>query len=831
MGRRSSLCLVLAGILLTARPVQGASRSECDLSGPLGDFWPKIIRDWGRRIPGNNQGSTQIPIWVSLIYGDLPEGVASARLGAFLHRWSGLQERNWVRSEIWKRSYTHVEARPPASSLGFQQNLILLGTPTSNPFLSRVLAGAEIRLESDSLQIADRTYSGKDLLLVALLPSPFHSGKYVLCIAGMSEEVLLGLERLPFGDTDYVLFRGRKVVESGRFEKPRCDAWRAAKHPTVVPDHPGWATEEEGSLRYHFDSGRTSREAVRDLARRESEAVDAVTLRLRLPRNRERIEIFLYSSADEKFRETGDGSPAHLDEGALFVHRVLTPDSPPAAYQIALLLIVKNLGTRGAPGLRLALALAASPQFEGRTLEDFNSRVARTDNEPRLLAAVDGGSPSPGSGLVPALRAALFLRFLMDEGRTGELKQLYLNSATGSLSSHFRELLGETLDHAEERWAASLSQNVMARGGTAPSERAPVPDGGMEERRLLGQGRDLFRAREDAECRASLEALVKISPDNAEAHLLLARVAFRGGDPETALREARRAVELAPGDPEIVSWAHVTLGSAEAVRGHPTAAALELQDPELARGPNPPHRVAELWMENLGFSPNQKAVEEQRITQSRADLQNFDWDSAERELKSVLSSNPENAEAHFVLSQVYLQHQQYWLERATLSNELHPGTTPLDPALYGHLADRGEREMEKGMILTLPDLSRARIAQFSGEARNGSPIAGLDLFDPSLRKRSDWPDERHPHFFRGRNYFFASEWERARQELRLALGQDGTEARFLVWDLIYLGFIDLIQGKREAARAHFQSARDLGIGGRVGSAIRKGLALCETAKE
>ena len=106
-------------------------------------------------------------------------------------------------------------------------------------------------------------------------------------------------------------------------------------------------------------------------------------------------------------------------------------------------------------------------------------------------------------------------------------------------------------------------------------------------------------------------------------------------------------------------------------------------------------------------------------------------------------------------------------------------------------------------------------------------VAELELFDPVLRKQGDSPDQIHRHFFLARGYFFASRWERARQECQLSLAQDGDHQRIVAWDLIYLGFIDLLQGNQERAGAYLRAAGDLRIGGRVGRAVKKGLALLE----
>ncbi len=828
--RRGPMALLLIVMVLPGvQESQGAPAAACDLPGPLSDFWPKVIRDWNRRIPGLNAGPTQTAAWVSLVYGDPGGSDIGERLEKFIRQWSTQQEWNWVRSEIWKRQYSQVAEGRPDLRMSFHQNLILIGTPATNGFLARVLGKVGIRLRADALEISGRAYSGGDLLLVAILPSPFASGKYVLSVVGLSEEALLDLREIAFGDSDYALFRGRRLLEGGVFEKPFCDAWRPAKHPAILPDHRGWTTYERGTLRYHFDPARTPPEEVQALAAREIAVLERTNAALRFPRNQERIELYLYVSADEKFKETGDAGPVGLEAGASAIHRVMAPGTSPPAYPIALLLVRRNLGSRGSPGLRLALALAASPDYEGRPLEEFAVRAAGEKGRGGLRGIGDVETHQDGKGPWRALSAASFLRFLMDEGRTGQVKQLYLNSGSGSLALHFRDLMGESLDRAEERWGAGLAQagTDRAEAGTRSKPGGGTRGGSPEAMRLLSRCHESFLSREDDDAVRCLGGVLAQEPDLPEAHLLLARIAFRGGDPAQALREARQAIALGGGDPSLLAWAHLTLGRAEAVLGRPGAAALELQDPSLVRGPPAPRLVADLWLENLGLSPNRKIVEEQLRNEAQADLQNFDWDSAEEKLKAVLATNPDSAPAHFALSEVYLSRHDTWAERALLSNELHPGTTPLDPAFYQHLADRAARELEKGMELTLPELSGApRPGEPGGGTGERSP-SDLDLFDPSLRLQGDSPDQRHHHFFRGRGYFFASDMEKARQELRLSLGSDGADQRIVAWDLIYLGFIDLLQGRRESARAYFKEAQKLKIGGRVAGALKKGLALLD----
>jgi hypothetical protein len=49
----------------------------------------------------------------------------------------------------------------------------------------------------------------------------------------------------------------------------------------------------------------------------------------------------------------------------------------------------------------------------------------------------------------------------------------------------------------------------------------------------------------------------------------------------------------------------------------------------------------------------------------------------------------------------------------------------------------------------------------------------------------------------------------------------------MAWDYIYLGFIELLEGRKSLAKTCFLEARKLRIGGRVTAASKKGLVLVE----
>src|SRR4030095_9214063 len=130
------------------------------------------------------------------------------------------------------------------------------------------------------------------------------------------------------------------------------------------------------------------------------------------------------------------------------------------------------------------------------------------------------------------------------------------------------------------------------------------------------------------------------------------------------------------------------------------------------------------------------------------------------------------------------------------------------------------------------------LPEYAAERAEGDPhrvdaarlMKKSDLYDPSLRMEGDSPLEYHPHFFRGRALFFASDLAPGREEFRLSLSFDGAQQRIVAWDLVYLGFVDHFIGDIRSACAHFEAARRLKIGGEPAAAPGKGIALAGGCK-
>jgi|GEM_PF-2737596 len=98
-----------------------------------------------------------------------------------------------------------------------QYNLILIGVDSTNPMLRRV----PLRVCSDSVRIATKTYEGSGLSYILVYPNPSSAGKYMLVIGSNGPQISSAvLVDLTFsGWNDYEIYDHDSQVDAGDFNK------------------------------------------------------------------------------------------------------------------------------------------------------------------------------------------------------------------------------------------------------------------------------------------------------------------------------------------------------------------------------------------------------------------------------------------------------------------------------------------------------------------------------------------------------------------------------------------------------------------------------------
>lgn len=284
----------------------------------------------------------------------------------------------------------------------------------------------------------------------------------------------------------------------------------------------------------------------------------------------------------------------------------------------------------------------------------------------------------------------------------------------------------------------------------------------------------------------------------------MARVHFRAGRFDDAVKEAEAALALPGGSDDDRAWARVTAGRAHAASGRLMAATLELKSPAIDAGPPEVRVLADYWLEHLGQPLNRRAAHKILKQEAEADLMNFDWQAAEAKLLTVLAEDPRNRDAHSTLGAVYLSQYQYWYDWALLDRELFPGVSMADPESFKYLADKGKRETNLAAQLPFGEEER-----WLSETTSSVPGA----------------DQAPSHFLQGKVHFLRNEMEAARIEFETALTLERARSSLAAWCHLYLGRIALALGDAAEARGEFESALAMKVGGdvtkRAAEAIRR----------
>jgi hypothetical protein len=782
---------VVAALMGAARMGTAAAPSDAlALNGPLSDFWPRVIHDWSLRIPGLNRGPLQTFIWVSLIW-DGPEDLPIDDLADELQE---REARHWVRSQITKHRWSRIEHREAKRMQALRQHLILVGTPEDNSLVRRALEWTPLRVSRGLIETGAGSFRGEGLLLVAIAPSPINPTHYALVFTGTSSAALVDAPAAPYGDTDYIILRGRKVLERGFF------TWRDGKPTTAAvqraqtfTEHFNWSDLSLSHFQLHYSPISTKAESVRRLSERMDADLRRSATFYGIPAAEIRpITCYLYPSVDEKAHQTGDSRPAHLDHADEAIHAVIGGGieaiDPSWA---ALVLLRRATGQWGKaaetemPGLALATSLACCEDFEGIPLARWVARSARDPGYLPMDLLLARRAREMDGGDLAALDSAAFLRDLILRDGAARVAAFYRTARRSDFHDRFKEIFGVSIKQAESRWLASLPPLPAQPTAAASLDRAPQP------------ALEAFLARDDARAERLLDAL----PPGPAARTLLARIYFRSGRFD---RAAAAAESLASGwaSSEQRAWARLTLGRAHAMSGRLIAASAELSHDDILKGPEQVRVIADYWLETMGRPLNRRAANEILMEEADVDLMSFRWEEAEKKLQDVLAADPENREAHAALGKVYISKYTYWYDYILLDAELFPGTSAPDPEIYRYLEQKGNREI--ALAGNLPAGEQEKWQREAGPAETGSeqPLA---------------------HFLDGKVHYMEQYYEAARTDFETALSLGTDLPDLAAWCHFYLGKIAAAENDRPRARAEYEKALMIGGSPRVIALVMEAL--------
>jgi len=865
-------------LLLCASPAPAAGEPARDtrddvgtVRGPISDFWLKVRSEWSGYLktdtgplpdgggPLRQRTLVNPPpnrVWVSLVYADLGGGrdkPLAHLFDEFITEWKQAEGRNWPYAQIFDRTWDRM------SQTGRTQNIIMIGTPASLAPVGPLAESLGFTIAPGRIDIGKRKYRGDNLILVFIAPNPLNHDKYALAITGTNDEALMQAGHLPYGDSDYVLFRGRRILETGRFEKKN-GAWGPPQTWQATGSHAGYSIRESAHYTFWYEPDRLPREDLDALVAAKEKGYAGLAALAPPDAAPPRLVYYLYPSVDRKIDETARDEIVHVDLATGEVHTVYSRVARVVEPYLDLMVLLHHaIGPTRAPQLERALAIALAPEFQGQPVEPMVARLAAREPASTVVKALrdqDVIKPADGPPSSRDLMLAGFLKDLVRRHGREKAFQLVGRVSPGRFDDVFRDVYGRDLPHALEEWSASMGEPAAARARNEASKRTAPPAPDAQPGSHLARGLDLMKRREDVEAARELEQALETAPADPAALSSLAHIAFRHGDFDTAQRRARESLAAcspatqAPAPAacyEAEAWTHLTLGRIEALRGRFVAARVELTHPSVTGGPAPVPTLADYWLLTMGESRNQLTVVSHLKREARVSLRNLDWREAEEGLKKALEIDPTDGEAHRLLSEVYHKEHEYWSWQIRYLNEIHPDynvlgrvylpreITPFAARVeflhsidsFNDLVLKGNLELLKAQSLYAVEIQNLHAEGDRYLIERHDIQEALKIYRRALDLNQDF---FLSHFLVGRCYFLLDRYDEARKSFEEVLRRKPSDILVAAWTHTYLGYIALEQDDLPAARAAFQRALSQTDQGKVGNLAREGLGKVETIR-
>jgi hypothetical protein len=194
-----------------ADSLPAAGEKQPDLSGPFGDLFRRptvLVR--------GTIGSREESFFIDWCARD------AAR---FFKKWNGGVHRGGLAGESWMEIPIVTDSDWLASGQGGSNlttrnsNVVAYGTERSNGLLAELADQLKVRIEADAIHVGERVFKGGGLGLIAALPHPDGSDRYVGMHGGTSPDAItagahLHWQLLP----DYLVYDSQRAVEWGFFD-------------------------------------------------------------------------------------------------------------------------------------------------------------------------------------------------------------------------------------------------------------------------------------------------------------------------------------------------------------------------------------------------------------------------------------------------------------------------------------------------------------------------------------------------------------------------------------------------------------------------------------
>jgi len=341
-----------------------------------------------------------------------------------------------------------------------QLNLMIMGSPDSNPLLSELNGDLPVWFGADEFVFGGYRYDEPGHGITLIHPNPFAPDRWITLYAGNSFGGSYGTFSIPTGGQDYNTVRGRGTPQQQGDLCRDGEVWgfHAAWDDDQRADWEAWVDSLHSTTGdhhvFHYVPGGDAADEMSWLADWQDTRYRAILSTLDMDALDQPIQAYLYPDNATKGRVTGDAGNAHANYPNLEVHMVYGDGvHAVGAHEDVHVLSWHHWGDTNFALMGEGLAVMVDGEWWGEPLSDWMVSYRDDGSLPSLSALTNDFWGTSDTITYPV--AGHFVDFLMGGWGVETVKTLYL---APDLEQAFEDELGMDAASLEEAWLATVPE-------------------------------------------------------------------------------------------------------------------------------------------------------------------------------------------------------------------------------------------------------------------------------------------------------------------------------------------------------------------------------------
>ncbi len=351
-----------------------------------------------------------------------------------------------------------LRAASELTDADLQQNLMIMGSPSSNPLLDELNGALPVWFGDDEFVFGGYRYQEPGHGIALIHPSPFAQGRWIMLYAGNEFGGVYSTFTVPTGGEDYVTVRGRgtpqqegDLCRDGEVwgfhhewdddSRAAWDAWIDGLHSTTSEHH-----------LFFYEAASEAADAMDWLADYQDTRYQAILEALEVEALDDPIRTYFYADVATKAQMTGQSGYAHANYPNLEDHMVFGDGVYSyGAHEDVHVIAWHRWGDTNYALTGEGLAVSVDGEWWGEPTENWVVEYRDDGSLPTLQALIDDFWGHDDGITYPV--AGHFVAFLRDGWGAETVRKLYLAE---DLEAAFEEELGMGLNALEEAWLGTV---------------------------------------------------------------------------------------------------------------------------------------------------------------------------------------------------------------------------------------------------------------------------------------------------------------------------------------------------------------------------------------